>query len=261
MGSKNTTDVFQAYANVYDTLYRDKDYGLECDFLEDVFRRFGVGDVRRILDMGCGTGGHAIPLARRGYEVFGIDRSEQMLEIAQNKARDAGLSDKVQFKTSNIQNFKLQMKFDVVICMFAVLSYQIANDGLFSTIRAARDHVERNGLFICDFWYGPAVLKQRPAERIKIVQDGQDRILRIVKPDMNTLENVVNVHYHIIRLRENQLLEETHEKHSMRHYSKPEFDFFLARAGFRLERIFPFANLDKKASDDSWNVMAISRAT
>ena len=260
MRTTSSTDVFQVYANVYDALYRDKDYELECDFLEDLFRRFGEGDIRRILDMGCGTGGHSIPLAKRGYEVFGIDRSKQMLEIARDKARDAGLSGKVQFESSNIQTFKLQMKFDVVICMFAVLSYQISNDELFSTIRSARDHVERGGLLICDFWYGPAVLKQRPEERIKIVQDGQDRILRIVKPDTNTLENMVNVHYHIIRLRENQLLEETHEKHAMRYYSKPEVDFFLARSGFRLERFFPFANLDKKASDDSWNVMAISRA-
>jgi len=261
MGAKSTTDVFQVYANVYDALYRDKDYELECDFLENLFQRFGVGDIRRILDMGCGTGGHAIPLARRGYEVFGIDRSEQMVRIARNKARDAELSGKVKFEAANIQKFILNMKFEVVICMFAVLSYQISNDELFSTIRAARDHVEKGGLFICDFWYGPAVLIQRPAERIKIVQDGGDRILRVVKPDMNTLENVVNVHYHIIRLRGDRLVEETHEKHTMRYYFKPEIDFFLARAGFRLERFCPFVNLDKKASDDAWSVMAISRAT
>ncbi len=116
-------------------------------------------------------------------------------------------------------------------------------------------------MFICDFWYGPAVLIQRPEERIKIVQDGGDRILRVVKPDMNTLENVVNVHYHIIRLRGDRLVEETHEKHTMRYYFKPEIDFLLARAGFRLERFCPFVNLDKKASDDAWSVMAISRAT
>ena len=153
------------------------------------------------------------------------------------------------------------MKFEVVICMFAVLSYQISNEELFSTIRAARDHVKRGGLFICDFWYGPAVLAQRPEERIKIVRDGEDRILRLVKPDMNTLENTVDVNYHIMRLSGYRLVKETHEKHTMRYYFKPEVDFHFASAGFHLERFCPFVAVDKKASDDTWNVMAISRAT
>ena len=261
MVGESKNDVFQVYANVYDALYRDKDYELECDFLEDLFRRFGVGDIRTILDLGCGTGGHAIPLARRGYKVFGIDRSEQMLNIARNKARGAELSGKVQFEASNIQKFKLNMKFEVVICMFAVLSYQISNEEFFSAIRAARDHVKQGGLFICDFWYGPAVLVQRPEERIKIVKDGEDRILRLVKPDMDTLENIVNVNYHIIRLSGNRLVEETHEKHTMRYYFKPEVDFYFSAAGFHLEHFCPFGNVDKKVSDDSWNVMAISRAS
>jgi len=78
---------------------------------------------------------------------------------------------------------------------------------------------------------------------------------------MNTLENVVNVHYQIIRLSDDLLVQESHEKHTMRYYFIPEVDFFLARAGFRLERFCPFVNVDKKASDDAWNVMAISRAT
>src|SRR5207248_11417549 len=63
------------YAEAYDTLYRDKDYSAECDAIEHVFRLYGIGPVRRVLDLGCGTGGHAVPLAERGYEVVGVDRS------------------------------------------------------------------------------------------------------------------------------------------------------------------------------------------
>ena len=253
-------DVFQAYAKVYDSLYSDKDYETECDFLEKIFRRFGLEDTENILDLGCGTGGHAIPLARRGYKVLGIDRSHGMLVIARQKARDAGLSGEIQFEIANVQNFNLNRTFDVVICMFAVLSYQISNDELFSAISAVRKHVKHGGLFIADFWYGPAVLSQRPEERVKSVRDGNNRIIRIVKPDIDTQKNVVTVNYDIIRLSGERMVEEIKEKHSMRFIFIPEIEFYLAKAGFSPVHFCPFADLENAVSETAWNAVAISRA-
>jgi len=54
--------VFNAYASSYDGLYRDKDYEAECDFLEQIFARYARAPIRTILDLGCGTGGHALAL-------------------------------------------------------------------------------------------------------------------------------------------------------------------------------------------------------
>jgi len=72
----------QAYADQYDLLYHDKDYEAECDLLEEVFRRYGQEPIKSILDLGCGTGNHAILLARRGYRVTGVDLSADMLAHA-----------------------------------------------------------------------------------------------------------------------------------------------------------------------------------
>ena len=81
------TDVFgQEYAAAYDLLYADKDYDAECDLLERIFRESGR-PVRTVLDLGCGTGAHAVRLAQRGYEVVGVDLSEDMLRIARDRAR------------------------------------------------------------------------------------------------------------------------------------------------------------------------------
>jgi predicted TPR repeat methyltransferase len=80
----------QVYANQYDFLYSDKDYEGECDLLEEISRRYGDGSVCTILDLGCGTGIHAIRLARRGYEVTGVDRSAEMLAKAERKAAELG---------------------------------------------------------------------------------------------------------------------------------------------------------------------------
>jgi len=106
-------NVFEEYAEYYDILYQDKDYEAECDFLEQIFARYAQHPVRTILDLGCGTGGHALPLARRGYEVTGVDLSEHMLERARQKAAEAGLA--ISFHQGDIRSLNLGCTFDAVI--------------------------------------------------------------------------------------------------------------------------------------------------
>lgn len=241
-------------------LYKEKDYEAECDFLEELFRRYHGRGIKNILDLGCGTGGHALPLARRGYKVHGIDLSVTMTAIAKDKANVQGLSERIWFETGNIQNVNLGKKFDAVICMFAVLSYQTSNDELFATLQAVRKHLKPNGLFIGDFWYGPAVLKERPVERIITIHEGEDRIIRIAKPEIDTQKNIVSVSYHLLRLRGVQLVEETQELHQMRYLFKPEIMFFLAQAGIKLIDFCPFMRLDESVSEDTWNVTVVAQA-
>ncbi len=62
------------YANAYDSLYQDKDYEKECDFIEAIFEK-NKRNPRTILDLGCGTGGHAIVLAGAIRLQESIDRS------------------------------------------------------------------------------------------------------------------------------------------------------------------------------------------
>jgi len=98
------------YAFAYDYLYQDKDYEKECDFIQEVFKKFTKG-VKTVLDLGCGTGGHALILAKRGYEIVGVDRSKEMLKIARDKAKSAKLD--VEFIESDITNIGSKRKFDV----------------------------------------------------------------------------------------------------------------------------------------------------
>lgn len=210
--------------------------------------------------MGCGTGGHAIPLARRGYKVHGIDRSSEMTAIAKEKALAQGLSDRTRFETSDIQDVNLKNKFDAVICMFAVIGYQISNDELFAALQNVRKHLKPKGLFICDFWYGPAVLKQRPCEKIKILHEEEDRILRIARPEIDTQKNVVAVSYHLLRLRGIQLIEESQELHQMRYLFRPEMEFFLFQSGMKLLCFCPFLKPNEPVGEDTWNVTAVAQS-
>jgi hypothetical protein len=144
--------------------------------------------------------------------------------------------------------------------MFAVLGYQTSNEGLFATLVNARRHLAKGGLFVCDFWYGPAVLRDRPAERIKSISGEEDRIIRIARPELDAQQNVVTVSYHLLRLRGVQLVEETQELHQMRYLFQPEIEFFLSQAEMKLLQICPFMRPDEALGEETWNVAAVAKA-
>src|SRR5437016_9234863 len=133
----------EAYARAYDVLYQDKDYEHECDLFEECFSRFGDGPIRTVLDLGCGTGGHAIPLARRGYEVVGVDRSCDMLDQARGKAKDAGLA--VTFREGDARTVDIGRNFEVVVVMFAVIGYQLTNADVRALLATVRRHLHPGG--------------------------------------------------------------------------------------------------------------------
>lgn len=157
--------IFQQYAQFYDELYQDKDYHQECRFIRQVLETYGDGEVTSILDLGCGTGSHALILADIGYQVTGVDLAEDMLEMAKRKAREQ--VKKINFQQGDIRYLELDQSFDAGLAMFTVLGYQITNQDVDNAIRSVRKHLNPGGLFICDVWFGPAVLAIKPAERVK----------------------------------------------------------------------------------------------
>jgi SAM-dependent methyltransferase len=259
--SAQSDHVFGGYASAYDALYSDKNYEAEVDFVEEALRRFAKEQpAKRILDMGCGTGGHSIPLAKRGKVVVGIDRSAAMLDLARHKATEQGVAQQIRFEKADIQSFELNQSFDAAICMFAVLGYQTSNAQLFSTLECTRRHLAPGSLFLCDFWYGPAVLNVQPSDRVKVMSIGEERILRTAQPKLDLEKNVVSVHYHLLRLRASQVLAEMDEVHQMRYFFKPELEFFLGQAGFKLIHFCEFGDFARPAAESTWNVCAVAGA-
>ncbi len=80
-----TTELFDRIAGYYDLLHEDVDYAGECRLLERVCARFLSRPPASVLDLGCGTGSHALLLAKRGHQVTGIDASPGMLRVARAK--------------------------------------------------------------------------------------------------------------------------------------------------------------------------------
>src|ERR1700681_3320189 len=181
------------YAEAYNQLYNDKDYDAECDLIEHLFRRYSTSPISRALDLGCGTGNHAFPLSRRGFDVVGVERAESMLVLARKGLSANGKSGALRFEQGDIRDVDLGQKFDAALMMFAVLGYQVENRDVLAALKTARRHLERDGLLILDFWYGSAVLHQRPSERVKTIPGEAGEMLRAASGELDTARHTCTV--------------------------------------------------------------------
>jgi len=252
-------EVFRSYAKFYDAIYADKDYEAECRFVEALLAYHGVAGGSAILDLGCGTGGHVLPLARAGWRITGVDRSEDMLAIARRKLEAAGAT--AEFIEGDIRTLRLGRTFGAVISMFAVVGYQLTNQDLTATFRTARAHLAPGGIFTFDAWFGPAVLTERPEAKAKTVREPDGRMLtRVATPTLDVVAQTVRVEY---ELTEEGAIGETGdvvESHAMRFLFAQETAYFLEVAGLEVVGFMPFMHPCETPTEHDWNVTWVARA-
>jgi len=226
--------VFASYARVYDALYADKDYAQETARVAARLRA-GAPDARRLLELGCGTGLHAIELARLGYAITGVDLSEAMLARANERRRALGteLQGALRFMHGDARRCRLDERFDAALSLFHVLSYQTTDADMAAMFDTAAAHLGAGGLFLFDFWYGPAVLAQKPEARVKRAASGNTEILRHAEPAMLEREHCVEVRYRVQIRGNGRQAEELEETHRMRYFFMPEIEAALERAGLQ----------------------------
>jgi len=241
------------YAQYYNLLYKDKDYESESKYIISLIKKF-YPEARNILDLGCGTGRHAKLFSDAGFNVLGVDQSIYMLNEAINKK-----DDRLDFIEGDIRFLKLDKKFDVVTALFHVLSYQNTNKDVENLFKTAYNHLNKDGLFIFDFWYGPAVITQRPEVRIKELENDNIKFIRVAKPIIDFSRNVVEVNYKIFVVdKNNKTFLEHEEIHPMRFFFDPELELFIENITFKLEGKFSWLKFDKPSEND-WSVVWVVR--
>lgn len=245
--------VFSNYAKYYNLLYKDKNYNSEVCYIESLFEKYSDFKVSSILDLGCGTGNHDFIFYEKGYKVFGVDIASEMIDVAKKSARIITSPNKPEFKVADVRNFNSGKKFDAVISLFHVASYQNTNDDLLNFFRSAANNVKKGGLFIFDSWYGPAVLTDRPVVRIKRLEDNQISVTRVAEPVFHPNENTVDVNYTVsIVDKKTGKIEEIKEVHKMRYLFLTEVLEFAANFGFKVLKAEEWIT-GKSLGFNTWN--------
>ena len=220
--------VFDAYAAYYDLLYQDKNYHKEAKYILRLLEDNGISN-GNILELGSGTGKHAEEFAKMGFSVHGIDLSPEMVQEA-NHRNNNNLEGQLYFEVGDVRNFEAGKKFDAVISLFHVISYQIKNEDILEMFKTAAKHLKSNGVFIFDFWYGPGVLTDPPEVRQKRLENKDIEVLRIAEPTMYPNENVVDVNYCVqIKQKGSGKVSELNETHKMRYLFIPEILQFSSK--------------------------------
>lgn len=247
---------FDQYASYYDLLYLDKDYRGEADCTDKLIKSHHP-DAKTILNLGCGSGTHDRFLAGLGYSITGVDLSEKMLAVAR---KEAGDSSSLQYSQGDVRTVRQNRKFDVVISLFHVISYQTTNTSLSAAFKTARSHLDTGGLFIFDCWYGPGVLTDRPTVRVKELEDESIKVTRIATPTIHPNENVVDVNYHIIiQDKQTKTVQEVDEIHRMRYLFLPEISLLLDSMAMEILEVHESFKPDTAASFDTWSLTVVAQ--
>jgi SAM-dependent methyltransferase len=234
---------FIEYAPYYDYFNTGKNYTEESLYVDDLIKKFKPG-AEDILDIGCGTGLHAIELAKQKYNVVGIDISKVMIDIANTKNKDPNL--KLKFFSDPYQNFISNRKFDVVVSLFHVTSYQTTDDSVIKFFNSASRNLEKGGIFIFDYWFTPAVHFLKLEDRMKSIIVRGKPIQKLSKPTIIS-SNLFNIDINISS--ENH---EINESHLMRSFIPEDFNNIV---NFKLIESFAWLTSD---DPDSTNWAAVS---
>ncbi|HET6379246.1 MAG TPA: class I SAM-dependent methyltransferase [Methylocella sp.] len=253
--------VFGAYSSYYDLLYEGKDYPKEAAFVSSVIQRHAPG-AKTVLDLGCGTGLHACAFAQMGYQVTGLDRSEAMLAKACERCSKEGAAGQgaVDLHEGDVTDFQLGRRFDAVAALFHVISYLPSNAALEAAFACVREHLKPGGIFVFDQWYGPAVLTDRPAPRIKTFENDSLKIIRIATPELHVNDNLVDVRYDLAVIdKPSGRCEQITETHRMRYLFWPEIDSLLSRHGLIPVEFGEWLS-GRKPGQSSWNTFVAAVA-
>jgi SAM-dependent methyltransferase len=143
-------------AKYYDMMRQYRDYDKECSFADKLIRK-NAPKAKLVLDLCCGTGEHAIRMARLGYKVIGVDQSQDMLDIAAAKAMASGFS--IEFICKDIFKLDIKEQFDAAYCLGYTFLYMTTNSDVRGFFKVIRNALLPGGFFLVDFINGLSLIK------------------------------------------------------------------------------------------------------
>ncbi len=214
--------LYKKFAGYYDKIYEKLDHKNESEFIKLVVDKHGGSEGNSLLDIACGTGRHAYFL-KDNFEITGIDINEEMLEIARKKVPD------VEFITGDMKELDLGRKFNVVICMFSAMNYNVTVEELKLTLKNFYDHLNYNGVLIFDL----GINKENWVDGHLSVDTVVDKDLKLARISKAHLKNGVLNSNFIFLVKENGKVDFDIDEHKLGVFGIKEVKELMENIGFK----------------------------
>ena len=217
-------DAYKALAESYDRLTNDVDYAATVDFYEKILEREGLRP-RTCVDLACGTGSVTEILARKGYEVTGVDMSEEMLTVAASKVMD--LERLPMFSCQRLEQLRLPRAVDMAVCALDSLDYILDPADCAEAIRRAYKVLNPGGIFIFDV-NTPEKLRAMDGQ---VFLDEDDDVYCVWRGEFDEETNICSYGMDLFQ-RQGAVWHRSFEEHQEYAYSQAQLTGFLKAAGF-----------------------------
>lgn len=229
------------FAGYYDRLMtEDINYEQIADFIENIFTEYDI-EPQLVADLACGTGNITIPMAKRGYEMIGVDKSVEMLEVARDKA--SGENQDILFLNQSITKLDLFGTCDAFLCMIDGVNYIInpkSLENMFKKISTC--FINPNGVFIFDI--SSFYKLSKTISNNTFIHDGDDIFYSWENKYYNK-KHLSEMYLNFFVKEGNKGYKRFCERHLQRAYTEDEIKKALKKAGFSDIKTYDGFNLKK----------------
>ncbi|WP_129600004.1 class I SAM-dependent DNA methyltransferase [Anaerophilus nitritogenes] len=226
---------YSAFAYVYDQLMEDVDYDEWTMYIEAIFKRYNINPLN-IAELACGTGNVTNRLAKRGYNMIGVDIAEDMLYVASQKAKDLKID--VVYLNQDITDLLLPTHLDTILCICDGINYIIDEKNLFKVFQGVHNHLKENGLFIFDI---SSYYKLSQILGNHTYAENLEQVSYIWENYFNEEERICNLDLTLF-IKEGDIYKKYEEDHIQRAYKEKEIIKMLKKVGFKKIESFDALN-------------------
>ena len=139
-------EAYTSFAQVYDLFMDNVPYEQWCDYVAGLLREYGIEN-GLVLELGCGTGSLTQALAKKGYDMIGVDNSEEMLQIAMEKK---GQGADILYLLQDMREFELYGTVGAVVSICDSMNYILEQEDLVQVFRLVNNYLDPGGVMIFD---------------------------------------------------------------------------------------------------------------
>lgn len=236
-------DAYSSFASVYDQFMDNVPYEEWAEYLTGLLKEYQVND-GLVLDLGCGTGSLTEILAKKGYDMIGIDNSEDMLQIAMEKRADSGLD--ILYLLQDMREFELYGTVAAVVSICDSMNYLTDYEDLVQTLKLANNYLDPQGVFIFDM---NTVHKYRDLIGDRTIAEARDECSFIWDNDYDPETKINEYDLTLFIQEEDDLYRRFVETHYQKAYELEEVKRAIAEAG--MEFVAVYDAFTRKAPDEN----------